>query len=187
MRRWRSAGSHARVLLKLLQHLLIWLAASIVIVLGASWGYALGFTSHRAGPQLLAWTIATATVIFAGALVQRAPAAIVVLVGTCAAVCLFGIWLMIGGAFTTGVIYVIAGAAYIFFLGPSCLRWISKGGMRFRRSGAPKFRVPGRQRSGVHVHRSTFFVPFFVLSSSFFVLNAFQRPLCLPSSPIARR
>ena len=32
-----------RVLLKLLQHLLIWLAASAVIVFGASWGYAVRF------------------------------------------------------------------------------------------------------------------------------------------------
>src|SRR5262245_29754083 len=55
----------ARVLLKLLQHLLIWLAASAAIVVGASWGYVVGFASHRAGPQLLAWTIASVTVIFA--------------------------------------------------------------------------------------------------------------------------
>ena len=113
------------MLLKLLQHLLIWLAASIAIVAGASWGYAIGFTSHRAGPQVLAWTIATAAVIFAGALVQRAPAAIVALVALSAAAFVFGIWLTFDGALSNGLVYMVGSAAYVAVLGPSCRKWIS--------------------------------------------------------------
>ena len=109
---------------KLLQHLLIWLAASIVIVLGASWGYAAGFTSHRTGPQVMAWTIASLTVIFAGALVQRAPAAIVVLVALCVPAFLFGAWLAVDGDPSTGIVYMATAAIYIACLGPSCRQWL---------------------------------------------------------------
>jgi hypothetical protein len=120
----RRETSDARVLLKLLQHLLIWLAASIVIVLGASWGYAVGFTSHRAGAQVMAWTIASVTVIFAGALVQRAPAAIVVLVALCVPLFFFGGWLTLQGAPATGVGYMMTAGIYIACLGPSCRQWL---------------------------------------------------------------
>lgn len=113
------------MLLKLLQHLLIWLAASAVIVIGASWGYAVGFTSHRPGPQALAWTIASVTVIFAGALVQRAPAAIVVLVALCVPLFVFGAWLTVDGALASGAAYMTASAVYIACLGPSCRVWLS--------------------------------------------------------------
>ena len=114
------------MLLKLLQHLLIWLAASAVIVFGASWGYAVGFTSHRLDRQLMAWTIATATVIFAGALVQRAPAAIVLLVALCVPLFGFGLWLTLAGAPAPGVAYMLVSGAYIALLGPSCRRWVGK-------------------------------------------------------------
>jgi hypothetical protein len=112
------------VLLKLLQHLLIWLAASAVIVIGASWGYAVGFTSPRIGPQALAWTVASIAVIFAAALVQRAPAAIAILVALCVPLFGFGAWLTTDGAAATGIFYMVAGALYIACLGPSCRRWI---------------------------------------------------------------
>jgi hypothetical protein len=108
------------VLLKLLQHLLIWLAASAAIVLGASWGYAAGFTSHRAVSQVLAWTIASAAVIFAGALVQRAPLAITILVAAFP----FGVWLAAAGAPGTGAVYMIVSAIYIASLGRSCWQWL---------------------------------------------------------------
>lgn len=110
--------------LKLLQHLLIWLAASIVIVLGASWGYAVGFTSHRTGPQVVAWSIASVTVIFAAALVQRAPAAIVALVALCGPALLFGAWLAVQGDPATGAVYMLTAAIYLACLGPSCRRWL---------------------------------------------------------------
>jgi hypothetical protein len=112
------------VLLKLLQHLLIWLAASAAIVLGASWGYAAGFTSHRAVSQVLAWTIASAAVIFAGALVQRAPLAITILVALCAAAFPFAVWLAAAGAPGTGAVYMIVSAIYIASLGRSCWQWL---------------------------------------------------------------
>ena len=112
------------MLFKLLQHLLIWLAASAVIVVGASCGYAVGFTSHRAGPQVLAWAIASATVIFAAALVQRAPAAIVVLVALCMPLFGFGAWLASDGAAATGIAYMLVSAIYIVCLGPSCREWL---------------------------------------------------------------
>jgi hypothetical protein len=114
------------VLLKLLQHLLIWLAASAVIVVGASWGYAVGFTSHRPGAQVMAWTIATITVIFAGALVQRAPAAIAILVALCVPLFAFGAWLTTDGAATMGITYMLASALYVASLGPSCRRWLTE-------------------------------------------------------------
>ena len=112
------------MLLKLLQHLLIWLAASAAIVVGASSGYAVGFTSHRIGPQMMAWTIASITVIFAAALVQRAPAAILVLVALCVPVFGFGAWLTTDGAAAAGMAYMLVSAIYIVCLGPSCRQWI---------------------------------------------------------------
>src|SRR5512134_546600 len=106
-------SSRPRVLFKLLQHLLIWLAASFAIVLGASWGYAIGFTSQRAGPQALAWMIASVTVVFAAALVQRAPLAIVILVAISAAVFPVGAWLALRGAPMPGVTYMLTSAIYL--------------------------------------------------------------------------
>ena len=114
------------MLFKLLQHLLIWLAASAVIVLGATWGYAVGFTSHRTGPQVMAWTIASVTVIFAAALVQRAPAAILVLVAMCVPVLGLGGWLAMNGAAATGIAYMVVSAIYIACLGPSCRQWLTE-------------------------------------------------------------
>ena len=112
------------MLLKLIQHLLIWLAASAVIVVGASWGYAVGFTSNRTGPQVMAWTIASITTIFAAALVQRAPAAIALLVALCLPLFVFGTWLTTDGAAATGIAYMLVSAIYIVCLGPSCRQWI---------------------------------------------------------------
>ena len=113
------------MLLKLLQHLLIWLAASAVIVLGATWGYAVGFTSPHPGAQVTAWTIATVTVVFAGALVQRAPAAIVVLVALCIPLFAFGAWLTTDGVAATGIAYMVVSVTYIACLGPSCRQWVT--------------------------------------------------------------
>lgn len=115
------------MLFKLIQHLLIWLAASAAIVIGASCGYVVGFTSHRPGAQVMAWTIATLTVIFAGALVQRTPAAIVVLVALCVPLFGFGAWLTTDGAAATGIAYMLASAIYIVCLGPSCRQWFTSG------------------------------------------------------------
>jgi hypothetical protein len=114
------------VLLRLLQHLLIWLAASAAIVLGTGWGYAAGFRSHRTGPQVLAWTIATVAAIFGAALVQRAPLAILVLVAICAALFPFGVWLAINGSLAPGITYMIASAIYVLVLGPSCRAWLAR-------------------------------------------------------------
>lgn len=112
------------MLTKLLQHLLIWLAASATIVLGMRWGYALGFTSHRPEMQALAWTAASGTLVFAAALVQRAPAAILALVVLCSVLFVAGSWLLAGGARTAGLGYMAIGATYVIGLGPSCIRWI---------------------------------------------------------------
>ena len=113
-------------LLLLLAYGLIWLSAAIV--LGSGWGYAAGFMSHRAGPQVLAWTIATMTVMFAAALVQRAPLAILMLVIICAALFPFGAWVAINGSLAPGLTYMIVSAIYVGALGPSCREWLVSRG-----------------------------------------------------------
>ena len=57
-------------------------------------------------------------------LVQRAPAAIVVLVALCVPAFLFGAWLAVDGDPSTGIVYMATAAIYIACLGPSCRQWL---------------------------------------------------------------
>ena len=111
-------------LARLLQHLLIWLAATVSIVLGAISGQTVGFLSHRLERRVLAWVVLTVALIFAGGLVQRMPFAIAMLVGFGAMMVGFGAWLATAGAHGAGLAYAIIGIVYLLTLGPSTYRWI---------------------------------------------------------------
>jgi hypothetical protein len=110
---------------KLFEHLLIWLAASAIIVVGLSWAYVLGIAGQRTGPLVLGWTVATASSIFSAALVQRAPLSIVLLVALSAVAMPFGGWMMAQGEEMAGLAYVGLGLTYVATLGPQARRWIS--------------------------------------------------------------
>jgi len=112
-----------RVLAKLLQHVLIWVAATGSILLGTVWGQAVGFVSHRNDRRALAWIVLSLSLIFAGALVQRAPAAIATLVVLCVALGGFGLWLLTDGTPVFGLVYVVIAAIYLGALGPSTYKW----------------------------------------------------------------
>lgn len=114
------------MLRKLFEHLLIWLAASAVIVIGMGWAYALGIAGARTGPRLIGWTVAALTSIFAAALVQRAPVSIVALVVLSVAALPFGGWVAAQGEPVVGVIYIALGALYIATLGPQARRWMNE-------------------------------------------------------------
>ena len=113
------------VLAKLLQHVLIWVGATVSILLGTLWGQSVGFVSHRMDRRVLAWTILSLSLVFAGALVQRAPAAVAVLTLLTALLGGFGLWLLADGAQSTGLIYFVIALIYLATLGPSCYRWLS--------------------------------------------------------------
>jgi hypothetical protein len=117
-----------RVLAKLLQLLLIWLAAIMSIVAGTIGGHAIGFLSHRPGRRVLAWTVLSGALVFAAALVQRAPAAVSALVVLSALLGAFGLWLLIDDAPAAGLVYLAIGAVYLGGLGPACYRWLTDRG-----------------------------------------------------------
>ena len=112
-------------LAKLLQHVLIWAAATVAILIGTVWGQAVGFLSHRTERRALAWIVLTIALIFAAALVQRAPLAVAVLVAFSAALGGLGLYLLSDGSSTVGVLYVVIAAVYVVSLGPSLYRWYS--------------------------------------------------------------
>jgi hypothetical protein len=114
------------VFARLLQHVLIWLAATISIVLGAVSGQSVGFLSHRFERRALAWVVLTIALVFAGGLVQRMPLAVAVLVGFGALMVAFGGWLASAGAAGTGLVYAIIGIVYVLTLGPSTYRWLKR-------------------------------------------------------------
>ena len=116
------------MLAKLLQHALIWVGATVSILLGTLWGQAVGFVSHRMERRVLAWVILSLSLIFAGALVQRAPAAVAVLTLLTALLGGFGLWLLADGAQSTGLIYFVVALVYLATLGPSCYRWLTERG-----------------------------------------------------------
>ncbi len=97
------------MLAKLLQHVLIWVGATVSILLGTLCGQSVGFVSHRMDRRVLAWTILSLSLIFAAALVQRAPAAVAVLTILTALLGGFGLWLLADGAQSTGLIYFVIG------------------------------------------------------------------------------
>jgi hypothetical protein len=109
---------------RFIQHLLIWLAATISIVLGAVGGQNVGYLSHRTDRRVLAWVILTIALIFAAGLVQRLPAAVAMLVAFGAAMVAFGGWLATAGAPGAGVVYLVIGIVYVVTLGPSTYRWL---------------------------------------------------------------
>ncbi len=110
---------------KLLQHVLIWLAASASIVAGVSWAYTFGFAGYRAHLRPLGLLAATLALVFGAALVQRSPVAVVALVMFSALSFVFGIWLLAVGARGAGLSYMLVGATYVVGLGPTCLRWLT--------------------------------------------------------------
>ena len=112
------------VVTRFIQHLLIWLAATISIVLGAVGGQNVGYLSHHNDRRVVAWAILTASLIFAGCLVQRLPAAVALLVGFGAVMVALGGWLAAASAPGTGLVYVTIGLVYIVTLGPSTYRWL---------------------------------------------------------------
>jgi hypothetical protein len=113
------------VLAKLLQHILIWVAATVSILVGTVWGQALGFVSHRTERRVLAWIVLSVSLVFAGALVQRAPAAVAALTVLSVALGGFGLWLLTDGTPGVGFGYVVIAAVYLGALGPACYRWIT--------------------------------------------------------------
>jgi hypothetical protein len=114
------------VFVRLLQHFLIWLAATLSIILGAVWGQTVGFLSHRTERRLLAWVVLTVALIFAGGLVQRMPLAVAMLVACGGVMCGFGVWLVTAGAPSAGLVYVLIGLVYLIGLGPSTYRWFKR-------------------------------------------------------------
>jgi hypothetical protein len=112
------------MLLKLLQHTLIWIAASFGIVVSMSWAHAYGFVSQRRDRWPMAVLVATAALVFSAALVQRAPSAILALVGLAIVVALVGVGLLVTGAVVSGAALVVIAGLYVATLGPSCLRWL---------------------------------------------------------------
>ena len=110
--------------MRFVQHVLIWLAATLSIVLGAVGGQNVGYLSHRTDRRVLAWVILTTALIFAGGLVQRFPAAVAMLVGFSALMVAFGGWLAAAGAPAAGLVYAIIGTVYVVTLGPSAYRWL---------------------------------------------------------------
>lgn len=115
------------VLTRIVQHILIWAAACWSIVLGMSWAYAYGFRTQRYDRWAGATLGATMVVVFAGALVQRAPSAVVALVALCACLAPLGIWLIAHGATTSGIACLAVSALYVTALAPASLRWIRDG------------------------------------------------------------
>ena len=109
----------------MLQHVLIWVAATVSILVGTVWGQSLGFLSHRTERRALAWLVLTLSSIFAGALVQRAPKAVAALMLISVALAGFGVWLLTDGAPGIGVAYVAIAAIYLAVLGPACYRWLT--------------------------------------------------------------
>ena len=109
----------------MLQHVLIWVAATVSILIGTVWGQWLGFLSHRTERRAMAWLVLTLSSIFAGALVQRAPQAIAALMLICVAMALFGLWLLTDGTASAGMSYVAIAIVYLAVLGPACYRWLT--------------------------------------------------------------
>lgn len=114
-----------RLLARVLQHVLIWVAATVSILVGTVWGQALGFLSHRTERRAMAWLVLTLFSIFAGALVQRAPKAVATLMLISVAVGGFGIWLLTDGTPSAGAAYVAIATVYLAVLGPECYRWLT--------------------------------------------------------------
>jgi hypothetical protein len=112
---------------QLLEHVLIWLAASAVIVVGIGWAYAMGLMSHRTDLRVAALTATVGVLIFAAGLVQRSPLAVSLLVVLSALMCAFGLWLLADGARVAGLAYVSIGSTYVIGLGPASLRWLGRG------------------------------------------------------------
>jgi hypothetical protein len=115
-----------RVAGRLLQLLLIWVAATLSIVAGTIGGQAIGFVSHLPGRRVLAWTVFSGALVFAGALVQRAPAAISTLVILCTLLGVLGVWFLIDGAPAAGSLYLTISIVYVVGLGPACYRWLTE-------------------------------------------------------------
>jgi hypothetical protein len=109
-----------------LQHVLIWVAATVSILIGTVWGQSLGFLSHRTERRALAWLVLTLFSIFAGALVQRAPTAVAALVLVSLGLAAFGLWLLTDGAAAAGGTYVAIAVIYLIVLGPACYRWLTE-------------------------------------------------------------
>jgi hypothetical protein len=114
------------VIWKLSQHILIWLAASAIIVVGLGAAYTYGINPYHTNLDPIGLLAAACIVIFAAALVQRSPIAITILVVCAGALGLLGIWLLADGARFIGLAYTVIGATYVAGLGPSCLRWITR-------------------------------------------------------------
>jgi hypothetical protein len=114
------------VFARLLQHLLIWAAATVSIVAGAIGGRTVGFLSHRLERRILAWIVLTIALVFAGGLVQRMPFAVAMLVGLGVMLVGFGVWLASAGALGAGLVYVTIGLVYLIGLGPSTYRWFKR-------------------------------------------------------------
>ena len=114
-----------RLLASVLQHVLIWIAATVSILVGTVWGQSFGFLSHRTERRVIAWLVLTLASIFAGALVQRAPKAVAALMLISVAVVVFGLWLLTDGSAAAGGVYVAIATIYLAVLGPQCYRWLT--------------------------------------------------------------
>ncbi len=115
------------------------MGATVSILLGTLWGQAVGFVSHRTDRRVLAWTILSLSLIFAAALVQRAPAAVAVLTLLTALLGGFGLWLLADGAQSTGLIYFVTPSS-------TSRRWGRRAiGGSPRGSWVPEFRSFGVQ------------------------------------------
>lgn len=110
--------------LKVLQHVLIWLAASSSIVVSMSWAHAFGFVASRRDRWPVAVLVAGGALVFSAALVQRAPSAIVALVAVAVALGILGAWLLATGTPVAGAVLVVVAAIYAAALGPACLDWL---------------------------------------------------------------
>jgi hypothetical protein len=112
---------------RLVQHVLIWLAASAVIVVGMTWASMWGLNGHRVDRWPAGVLIATLATIFAAALVQRAPMALVALVGLAALAGATGCFFVVSGQ-PFGAVLLIVSAIYLVTLGPSAYRWLRRAG-----------------------------------------------------------
>jgi hypothetical protein len=109
---------------RLAQHALIWIAASAIIVFGMTAAYAFGFNGHRPERWPIGLALATVASIFAGALVQRAPQAVVLLVFCAGVLGVLGAWLLLTGTPGVGAAYAATGTLYLAALAPSSWRWL---------------------------------------------------------------
>jgi hypothetical protein len=111
---------------KLIEHTLIWLAASWSIIVGVNWAYTFGLRSHQATVRGLGFAMAAGACVFAAALVQRSPVAVVILVLLSAVGGGFGALLLFNGTRAVGLAYLAIGIIYVVALAPTSLRWLKE-------------------------------------------------------------